>query len=211
MIIMQALFRVSCSYDCDNLSINLMRLRRQKRPRMNLKTNSHIALVGLPGSGKSTIGRYLAKRWSVPFVDVDVAIEGRIACSIREFFEREGEAQFREVEREVLAELLSRSEKMVVATGGGAVLKSENRQQLNQNAQVIYLSASPHDIARRLQRDTQRPLLQVSNPLQRLLDLYAARDPFYREVADFVVSGSGLSATQVAQRVAMQVELGDHG
>ena len=178
---------------------------------MNLKTNLHIALVGLPGSGKSTIGRYLAKRWSIPFVDVDVAIEERIACSIREFFAKEGEAQFREVEREVLAELLSRSEKMVVATGGGAVLKAENRQQLIKNAQVIYLSASPHDIARRLQRDTQRPLLQVNNPLQRLLDLHAARDPLYREVADFVVSGSGLSATQVAQRVAMQVELGQHG
>ena len=172
---------------------------------------THIALVGLPGCGKSTIGRNLARRWDIPFVDVDVAIEEQIGCTIREFFAKQGEAMFREVEQEVLADLLSRPEKMVIATGGGAVLKAENRQQLIMNAQVVYLSSSPHELARRLQRDTQRPLLQVSNPLQKMLDLFAVRDPLYKEVADFVVSGAGLSATQVAQRVAMQVELGQHG
>lgn len=175
---------------------------------MNLVMNSHIALVGLPGSGKSTIGRYLARRWSVPFVDVDVAIEEQIRCSIREFFAKEGESSFREVEQAVLARLLAKPDKMVIATGGGAVLKPENRAQLAQHSQVVYLSASPHEIARRLQKDTQRPLLQVDNPLRRLLDLHGVRDPLYREVADFVVVGAGLSATQVAQRVAMQVELG---
>lgn len=177
---------------------------------MTILKDSHIALVGLPGCGKSTIGRYLAKRWSLPFVDVDMAIEERIGCTIREFFAKEGESRFRDVEQEVLAELLARPEKMVVATGGGAVLRAENRQQLAAHAQVVYLSASPHEIAKRLQRDTQRPLLQVDNPLQRLLDLHAVRDPFYKEVADFVVAGSGLSAAQVSQRVAMQVELGQH-
>lgn len=175
---------------------------------MNLVMNSHIALVGLPGSGKSTIGRYLARRWSVPFVDVDTAIEEQIQSSIKDFFAKEGEASFRSVEQEVLARLLQSPVKAVIATGGGAVLKAENRAQLAQYSQVVYLSASPHEIARRLQRDTQRPLLQVDNPLQRLLDLHGVRDPLYREVADFVVVGAGLSATQVAQRVAMQVELG---
>ena len=177
---------------------------------MTVLNDFHIALVGLPGSGKSTIGRYLAKRWSVPFVDVDVAIEERIGCTIRDFFAKEGEASFRDVEQEVLSQLLAQSEKMVVATGGGAVLRAENRRQLEGQAKVVYLSASPHEIARRLQRDTQRPLLQVDNPLQRMLDLHAIRDPLYKEVAHFVVVGSGLSATQVAQRVAMQVELGQH-
>jgi len=177
---------------------------------MTVLKKFHIALVGLPGSGKSTIGRYLAKRWSMPFVDVDVAIEEHIGCTIRDFFAKEGESRFRDVEQEVLAALLARPEKTVVATGGGAVLKAENRQELAGHAQVVYLSASPHEIAKRLQRDTQRPLLQVDNPLQRLLDLHAIRDPLYKEVADFVVAGSGLSATQVAQRVAMQVELGQH-
>lgn len=177
---------------------------------MTFLNDFHIALVGLPGSGKSTIGRYLAKRWSVPFVDVDVAIEERIGCTIRDFFAKEGEARFRDVEQEVLSQLLGQSEHMVVATGGGAVLRAENRRQLAGRAKVVYLSASPHEIARRLQRDTQRPLLQVDNPLQRMLDLHAIRDPLYKEVAHFVVAGSGLSATQVAQRVAMQVELGQH-
>ena len=177
---------------------------------MNLKTDSHIALVGLPGCGKSTIGRYLARRWSIPFVDVDAVIEERIACSIREFFAKEGEARFRDVEQEVLAELLAKDKKSVISTGGGAVLRAENRAELTVHAQVVYLSASPHEIAKRLQRDTQRPLLQVDNPLQRLLDLHVIRDPLYKEVANFVVAGSGLSATQVAQRVAMQVELGQH-
>ena len=177
---------------------------------MTVLKKFHIALVGLPGSGKSTIGRYLAKRWSMPFVDVDVAIEEHIGCTIRDFFAKEGEPRFRDVEQEVLAALLARPEKTVVATGGGAVLKAENRQELAGHAQVVYLSASPHEIAKRLQRDTQRPLLQVDNPLQRLLDLHAIRDPLYKEVADFVVAGSGLSATQVAQRVAMQIELGQH-
>ena len=175
---------------------------------MNLVMNSHIALVGLPGSGKSTIGRYLSRRWSAPYVDVDAAIEEQIQCSIKDFFAKEGEDSFRSVEQEVLAGLLQSPVKAVIATGGGAVLKVENRAQLAQHSQVVYLSASPHEIARRLQRDTQRPLLQVDNPLQRLLDLHGVRDPLYREVADFVVSGAGLSATQVAQRVAMQVELG---
>lgn len=175
---------------------------------MNLVTNSHIALVGLPGSGKSTIGRYLSRRWSMPFVDVDTAIEEQIQCTIREFFAKEGEEAFRAVEEEVLVRLLAGERKAVIATGGGAVLRRTNRDQLVQHAQVIYLSAAPHEIARRLQKDTQRPLLQVGDPLQRLLDLHAIRDPLYREVANFVVSGAGLSATQVAQRVAMQVELG---
>lgn len=172
-------------------------------------TKEHIALVGLPGSGKSTIGRYLAKRWSMPFVDVDTAIEEQIQCTIRDFFAKEGEARFRDVEQQVLARLLADERKAVIATGGGAVLRLENRAQLAGHSQVVYLSASPHEIAKRLQRDTQRPLLQVDNPLQRLLDLHAARHPLYREVADFIVVGAGLSATQVAQRVAMQVELGN--
>lgn len=175
---------------------------------MNFVMDSHIALVGLPGSGKSTIGRYLARRWFVPFVDVDVAIEEQIQCSIREFFAKEGEDRFRTVEQDVLAQLLKKPEKMVIATGGGAVLKPENRAQLARHSLVVYLSASPHEIARRLQKDTQRPLLQVGNPLQRLQELHGIRDPLYKEVADFVVAGSGLSATQVAQRVAMQLELG---
>lgn len=199
---------LSVAQDCDNQALCDESGLDRLVDGMNLLMNSHIALVGLPGSGKSTIGRYLARRWSVPFMDVDAAIEEQIQCSIKDFFAKEGEENFRAVEQEVLTKLLQSPAKMVIATGGGAVLKAENRAQLSLHSRVVYLSASPHEIARRLQRDTQRPLLQVDNPLQRLLDLHGVRDPLYREVADFVVVGAGLSATQVAQRVAMQLELG---
>ena len=208
MTIMQAFFVAAMSEPATILSSMSGPDREPCCEGMNLVTNSHIALVGLPGSGKSTIGRYLSRRWSMPFVDVDTAIEEQIQCTIREFFAKEGEEAFRAVEEEVLVRLLAGERKAVIATGGGAVLRRTNREQLVQHAQVIYLSAASHEIARRLQKDTQRPLLQVGDPLQRLLDLHAIRDPLYREVANFVVSGAGLSATQVAQRVAMQVELG---
>ena len=102
---------------------------------MTVLKKFHIALVGLPGSGKSTIGRYLAKRWSMPFVDVDTAIEEQIQCTIREFFAKEGEEAFRAVEEEVLVRLLAGERKAVIATGGGAVLRRTNRDQLVQHAQ----------------------------------------------------------------------------
>ena len=175
---------------------------------MKLSLNKHLALVGLPGSGKSTIGKHLARRWGLPLIDVDTAIEQRIACSIREYFAAEGEAAFRDVEAQVLAELLQAERQYcILATGGGAVLRESNRQHLLEKAHVVYLSASPHELARRLQKDTQRPLLQVSNPVKRMLELHAQRDPLYREVAEFTVPSGGLSAVQVAQRVAMQLEL----
>ncbi len=175
---------------------------------MNFALKQHLALVGLPGCGKSTIGRHLARRWDVQLVDVDTAIEERIGCSIREYFAKAGEGAFRDVEQQVLAELLAMQGPVhIFATGGGAVIREENRYQLKSLAHVVYLSASPAELARRLQKDTQRPLLQVDNPLKKMLELHAQRDSFYREVAEFVVPSGGLTATQVAQRVAMQIEL----
>ena len=175
---------------------------------MNFALKQHLALVGLPGCGKSTIGRHLARRWDVQIIDVDTAIEEHIGCSIREYFAKAGEPAFRDVEQQVLADLLAMQGPVhIFATGGGAVMRAENRLQLKAHSHVVYLSASPTELARRLQKDTQRPLLQVDNPLKKMLELHAQRDPLYREVAEFVVPSSGLTAAQVAQRVAMQVEL----
>jgi shikimate kinase len=165
-----------------------------------------IALVGLPGSGKSTVGRQLARRLSLPFHDSDHVIEQRLGCSIREFFEREGEDSFRDVEQAVLDELTQR-EPCVLSTGGGAVLRAENRAHLHDRGQVVYLRSSPEEVFRRLRNDRNRPLLQVADPLQRLRDLYAVRDPLYREVAHFVIETGRPSVATLVNMIVMQLEL----
>nr|WP_301334626.1 shikimate kinase [Variovorax dokdonensis] len=139
-------------------------------------------MVGLPGSGKTAVGRRLAQRLQWDFVDTDQLIEERIGCTIREFFEREGEGRFRDIEAQVIGEQ-GRTANTVLSTGGGAVLREENRRQLRQSFHVVYLRSSPEDLYRRLRHDVKRPLLQVADPLGRLRELFSARDPLYREVA----------------------------
>lgn len=145
-----------------------------------------ISLVGLPGSGKSTIGRQLARRLQLPFVDSDRVIEERIGCSIREFFEREGEERFRDIEEEVIKDLTQITEG-VVATGGGAVLRLRNRLALHELSTVVYLKAMPETLLKRVSHDTRRPLLQGGDPLGRLRELFMLRDPLYAETAHFVI------------------------
>ncbi len=171
-----------------------------------------ITLIGLPGSGKSTVGRQLARRLSAHFVDSDHLIEQRLGCSIREFFEREGEDAFRDVEQAVLADTvaghaLDSNAQLVLSTGGGAVLRQVNRQLLSSSGRVVYLRATPEDLLRRLRYDRNRPLLQVGDPLQRLRDLYAQRDPFYRETAHFSVDTGRPSVAALVNLICMQLDL----
>jgi shikimate kinase len=165
-----------------------------------------IALVGLPGAGKSAVGRRLAQRLALPYVDSDQLIENRIGCSIREFFEREGEARFRDIEQQVIAELAA-APNGVVSTGGGSVLREANRQQLRSKFHVIYLRSSPEDLFRRLRHDVKRPLLQVADPLGRLRELHAARDPLYTETAHDVVETGRPSVNLLVNIIVMQLEL----
>ena len=165
-----------------------------------------IVLVGMPGCGKSTIGRHLARRLGQEFGDSDAVIEQRLGCSIRSYFDREGEEAFRDVEQAVLAELLAQGAMGVLATGGGAVLRAANRAALRQVAQVVYLRATPEEIFRRIKHDQRRPLLQVANPLQRLRELFAQRDPLYREVAHSTVDAGHGTAQMVVNLIAMQLE-----
>ena len=165
-----------------------------------------IALVGLPGCGKTTVGRQLARRLSVPFVDIDASIESRIGSTIRSFFEREGEERFRDVEAAAIDELTTADEG-IFSTGGGSVLRAENRARLHDRCQVVYLHSAPDDVYRRLRHDTQRPLLQVADPLARLRDLYAVRDPLYRETAHFVIETGRPSVPTLANMIVMQLEL----
>ncbi|MFP5466034.1 MAG: shikimate kinase [Gammaproteobacteria bacterium] len=165
-----------------------------------------IALVGMPGSGKSTVGRQLARRLGLGVVDSDHVIEERLGCSIRQFFEREGEEAFREVEQAVLDELTLRGG-LVLSTGGGSVLRQINRERLHTRCQVIYLRSSPDEIFRRVRHDRNRPLLQVPDPLRRLRDLYQARDPLYREAAHFVIDTGRPSVSTLVNMIIMQLEL----
>ena len=165
-----------------------------------------IALVGLPGSGKSTIGRQLARRLGITSLDTDHVIEQRLGCSIREYFEREGEASFRDVEQAVIDDV-TQTHNGILSTGGGSVLRLANREHLHSRCQVVYLRSSPEEIFRRLRHDMQRPLLQVDDPLTRLRDLYAIRDPLYRETAHFVVETGRPSVANLLNMVVMQLEL----
>jgi shikimate kinase len=163
-------------------------------------------LVGMPGSGKSTVGRQLSRRLQLPFFDSDHVIEQRLGCSIREYFEREGEAAFRDLEEQVLGELAAGPD-AVVATGGGAVLREANRAGMRQGGKVIYLRSSPEELYRRLRHDTQRPLLQVADPMAKLRTLYAERDPLYRETAHFQIETGRPSVPTLVNMIAMQLEL----
>lgn len=165
-----------------------------------------IALVGLPGSGKSTIGRQLARRLGLASIDTDHVIEQRLGCSIREYFEREGEDSFRDVEQSVIDDL-TLTHNGILSTGGGSVLRLANREHLHSRCQVVYLRSSPEEIFRRLRYDLQRPLLQVDDPLTRLRDLYAIRDPLYRETAHFFVETGRPSVANLLNMVVMQLEL----
>lgn len=170
-------------------------------------TDSRISLIGLPGSGKSTIGRQLAARLNLQFFDSDSVIERQLGCSIREFFEREGEPAFRDIEHAVIDDLTQKPD-CVVSTGGGAVLRLVNREVLRTRCHTVYLHSPPQEIFRRLRSDRSRPLLQVADPLARLQELYVVRDPLYRETAQFVVETGRPSVSTVVNTILMQLGLG---
>jgi shikimate kinase len=165
-----------------------------------------ISLIGMPGSGKSTVGRQLARQLEARFIDTDAEIEKRIGMPIRAYFETEGEGQFRNREQTVLLELL-RGDKLVLATGGGIVLREGNRQALRETSTVIYLRSSPEELFRRLRHDTHRPLLQVGDPLRKLRELSHERDSLYRQAAHFVIEIGRPSVPTLLNMILMQLEL----
>jgi shikimate kinase len=167
---------------------------------------SLIALVGMPGSGKSTVARLLARQLNWRVVDCDAEIEKQIGCPISEYFQTQGEPAFRDVEQETIARLVQLPS-AVLATGGGAVLREANRAALKARCEVVYLRSTPEELYRRLRRDTQRPLLQVSDPLRRLRDLLREREPLYRETARYVIETGRPSVPMLVNMILMQLEL----
>lgn len=148
----------------------------------------------------------MAKRLKIPFFDSDHVIEKKLGCTVRMYFEREGEAAFRDIEELTLDELTQRRDG-VLSTGGGSVLRERNRKLLRERGHVIYLKSAPDELFRRLKNDTTRPLLQVSDPQRRLRDLYEQRDPLYRETAHFVVETGRPSVATLVNMIVMQLEL----
>ncbi|MDA8390766.1 MAG: shikimate kinase [Gammaproteobacteria bacterium] len=165
-----------------------------------MKASAGIFLVGPMGAGKSTIGRVLAARLGREFCDCDTEIEKRTGASIPLIFAVEGEPGFRRWESLVLADLVLRP-KIVLATGGGAVLAAANRDLLKAHGCVVYLQAGTDTLWERVHRDRGRPLLQAEDPRARVEALAAARDPLYREVADLIVSTDHRAPPAVARTI----------
>ncbi|MFZ4551425.1 MAG: shikimate kinase [Aquabacterium sp.] len=167
-----------------------------------------ISLVGLPGGGKSTVGRQLAKRIGARFLDSDAVLEERIGMPIRSYFEQFGETSFRDLEQRVIDELTQYADgPLIMATGGGAVLRPVNREHLRDRTTVIYLRSSPDELFRRLRHDTQRPLLQVADPLAKLRELYDQRHPLYEEVAHYTVDTGRPTVATLVNMIIMQLEV----
>ena len=166
---------------------------------------SNLILVGPMGAGKSTIGRLLAKELRVPFKDSDKEIEQRTGANIPWIFDVEGEAGFREREQAVIVELCEQ-EGMVLATGGGAVMRPENRAALRQGGRVVYLRATVEQQIDRTSRDRNRPLLRNADPGKVLRELLAIRDPLYREIADIVVDTDERPPRLVVQEILERLD-----
>lgn len=165
----------------------------------------NVFLVGPMGAGKSTIGRQLAETLGYAFADSDQDIQRRTGVDIPTIFEFEGEAGFRARERQAIEEL-TEADGLVLATGGGAVMVAENRQRLAARGYVIYLHCSAEQQHTRTARDRNRPLLDTPDPLARLQELMAEREPVYRQIADMVVSTERRGTASVVKEILRRLE-----
>jgi shikimate kinase len=161
-------------------------------------------LVGPMGAGKTTLGRQLAQRLGLDFLDVDHELQTLTGVDIPTIFAFEGEAGFRARERDLIDKLSQRNG-IVLATGGGAVLHPDNRRHLSSRGLVIYLSCSPKQQFERTRYDRNRPLLQTQDPLTTLKTLFAERDPLYREVADIIIQTERQSTARVLAAILKQL------
>jgi len=172
-----------------------------------LECMKNIVLTGFMGAGKSSVGRALSEKTGMPVIDTDDEIEERAGMAITEIFEKHGEDHFRELERQVVAQV-SALEGHIIITGGGVVLKKENMDNLRKNGVIFYLSAPPKVIYDRVKDETHRPLLQVEDPLGRIKELLEFRAPFYAD-NDFTIDTSGLTVDEVAEEVLRTMGMRD--
>lgn len=166
-------------------------------------------MIGLMGAGKTTIGRQLAKVLKLPFYDSDKAIEESTGVDIPTIFEFEGEEGFRDREQKMIQKL-TQLQGIVLATGGGAILREENRNSLKDNGYVVYLQCPVDRILERTRRDTQRPLLRTDNPKERLQQLFEQRQPLYLSCADFKIDTGVLKSKTVVSRILEEYKEVNH-
>lgn len=152
------------------------------------------------GAGKTTVGKQLSEALHLSFVDSDHEIQRRTGVDVPTIFEFEGEDGFRNREQTMIDELTARAG-IVLATGGGAVLRDVNRQHLSSRGFVVYLQCTPEQQFERTHRDKNRPLLQTENPLEKLRSLMQERDPLYRKIADMVISTEGRNTNSVVREI----------
>lgn len=167
--------------------------------------SGNLILIGMMGSGKTTMGKALARHLGKTFIDSDEEIQKRTGVTIPHIFDVEGEAGFRQREAAVIDDLIGR-DNMVLATGGGAVLADQNRAVLREGGIVVYLKASVHDLWQRTRHDRNRPLLQTEDPRAKLNMLFQQRDPLYREVADIVIQSGRQSVHALMLHLVDEIE-----
>lgn len=159
----------------------------------------NIVLAGFMGTGKTEVGRELSRilRWKL--LDVDSEIEKSQKMTINDIFKRFGEPRFREIEAEII-KIISENKNIIISTGGGAVLREENMQNLRKNGVIICLTATPETILKRTSNNNDRPLLQVENPLEKIKELLNFRKPFY-EKSDMIIDAEGKTPLQIAEEI----------
>ncbi|MBK5243700.1 MAG: shikimate kinase [Eubacteriaceae bacterium] len=166
---------------------------------MGKKKVTPIALIGFMGTGKSTIGPLLAEKLGYQFIDTDTMVEEGLGMKISEIFKNQGERCFRDVEHRALKKALA-MEKVVISTGGGAILLKENRKLLEENAFVVSLNCQPETIFQRLQGDQSRPLLKSIDPLTEIKKIMANRHEYYEE-CDFQISTEEWTTKECCQKI----------
>ena len=166
-----------------------------------------IILIGLMGAGKTTVGKILARHLGMRFIDTDHEIERRTGVKIPVIFELEGEEGFRARETAVLAQLC-RMDNVVLATGGGAVLREENRKHLKRGGAIVYLRGQVSDLWHRTRHDKNRPLLQTADPQAKLRELFAQRDPIYRQLADIIMDTGNQNIQYLVRRLEQKLKDG---
>jgi shikimate kinase len=174
-----------------------------------MKIKNNIFLVGLMGSGKTTIGKLIAKKLRYKFIDTDLLMEEKTGVKVPLIFEYEGEEGFRKREAKILSEVL-RLDNIILATGGGIVLSDNNRQQLKERGNVIYLNAEINELAKRLSNDKTRPLLQNTDIKEKLKELMGHRSFLYESIADSIIQTKNKRAPDIANEIITNLGLDEN-